>query len=97
MPSQTVNVSRGSSISFEIEGNPSSEARLDSLEVTAYTEDGNPVTVLNVIDEPPKNEYKIDALDNGEYILISTATWLPEENSEEINGYTIYGHRIRVT
>jgi hypothetical protein len=96
VPGQIVDVTKGSSIAFEIEGNPSPEARFDSLEVTAYTNEGKPVTLLDAIDEPPRNNYTIDSLDAGEYILLSTATWLPEEGGEAISGYTIYGHRIQV-
>lgn len=97
VPGNTVNVTSGSPIGFDIEGNPSPEARFDSLEVTAYTEQGEPVTVLAAVDDPPKHNYTIDVLNQGEYVLVSTATWLPEESGEAISGYAIYGHRIQVT
>ena len=96
VPGEPVNVTRGTPVGFEIEGNPSPEARFDSLEVTAYTEQGDPITVLAAIDEPPKDNYTIDTLDAGEYVLISTATWLPEQSGEAVSGYAIYGHRIQV-
>ena len=81
-------------ISFELRGNPAPEARFDSLAVTAYTKEGTPVTVLGAASG--NATYSIERLDRGEYVLIATATWIPEENSEEISGYVVYGFRIDV-
>lgn len=91
-----VNVTKGSDIEFVVRGNPAPEAQFDSLAVSALTEDGRPVTVLDP--KTPQNDtYTIDRLQEGqEYVLSAAATWTPEDRSERISGYVIYGYRISV-
>jgi hypothetical protein len=91
-----VNITRGSSVEFLVEGNPAPEARFDSLAVTAYTPAGDPVRLLDANDDPPRNSYVIDDLESGEYVLLSTATWKPDTDTERVSGYVVYGHRIYV-
>jgi hypothetical protein len=92
----SVNITRGSSVEFLVEGNPAPEARFDSLAVTAYTPAGDPVRLLDANDDPPRNSYVIDDLESGEYVLLSTATWKPDTDTERVSGYVVYGHRIYV-
>lgn len=95
--SEVVSVTKGSEIKFVIRGNPEPEAQPDSLAVSAYAEDGRPVTVLDP--RTPQNDtYTIDKLQSGEeYVLSSVATWKPDAPDEnEISGYVVYGYRISV-
>ena len=97
-----ISVDRGSQIQFAVEGNPPIEAQLDSLSVTAYTEEGRPVAVLdmltgsNSIENPPIFSFSVNKLQPGmQYILLSAATWLDPQDSPAITGYAYYGHRIK--
>jgi hypothetical protein len=96
-----VSVDHGSQIQFAVEGNPPSGAPFDSLSVTAYTEDGRPVAVLDILsvgnstENPPILSFSVSKLQPGiEYILLSTATWLDHQNTSAITGYVYYIHRI---
>ncbi len=97
-----VSVDRGSQIQFAVEGNPPSEAQLDSLSVTAYTEEGRPVAVLDMLssdlpEDPPVLSFSVNKLQPGmQYILLSTATWLDYPDSSAITGYVYYIHRISI-
>lgn len=99
-----VSVDQGSQIQFTIEGNPRIEAQFDSISVTAYTEDGRPVAVLDMVtgdnsteDRPPVLSFSVNKLQPGiQYILLSTATWLDSTDSEAITGYVYYVHRINI-
>ena len=95
---EVVNVTQGSEIKFVVRGNPEPEVQHNSLAVSAFTEDGEPVTILDP--KTPQNDtYTINRLEAGqEYVLSSVATWAPETPPEnEINGYVVYGYRINVT
>jgi hypothetical protein len=98
-----VSVDRGSQIQFAVEGNPPSEAQLDSLSVTAYTEEGRPVAVLDMLsggnstEDPRVLSFSVNKLQPGmQYILLSTATWLDYQNSPAITCYVYYIHRISI-
>lgn len=94
---RAINVTKGSTIRFEVEGNPAPEAQFDSLAVTAYAKDGQPAGLLDARGDPQDNVYAIDRLESGnEYILFSTATWTPEGDRERVSGYVVYGFRISV-
>ena len=100
--SNVVSVDVGSQIQFAVEGNSPSEAQLDSLSVTAYTEEGRPVAVLDMLSGDNSTEnfpvlsFSVNKLQPGmQYILLSTATWLDPQDSPAITGYAYYGHRIR--
>lgn len=94
--SEMINVTKGSSVEFSVQRSPAPEARFDSLTVTSYTAAGDPVMVLDASDEPPENPYVMDGLESGLYVLLSTATWVTEENTERISGYVAYGDRINL-
>lgn len=96
-----VSVDPGSQIEYTLEGNPPSESQFDSLSVTAYTEDGSPVAVLDFV-SPESTEstvysYSLNKLQPGnQYILLSTATWVDPQDTQAITGYVYYVHRISV-
>ena len=100
-------VNRGSQIQFAVEGNPPRESQFDSLSVTAYTEDGRPVAILDLLSNNNSSEgmdsaspllsFSTNRLQPGmEYILLSTATWLDYSDSSAITGYMYYIHRISI-
>ncbi len=89
----------GSQIQFVVEGSPPRQLQPDSLSVTAYTEDGISVAVLdNIGPEAAVTEVQSYSLDNLQpgtrYILLSTATWIDPEDSRALAGYVYYVHRI---
>ncbi len=101
----------GTSITYEIEGNPRSDAQPDSLFVNAYMTQWQPATVLrtgpsssltsngnNMVTNNKSSlpyAYQIN-LPKGKYIRLSTATWIADEKKPTVNGYVIYGQRIQV-
>lgn len=98
-----VSVDRESQIQFALEGNTPSESQFDSMSVTAYTEDGRPVAVLDMLtagnstQNPPVLSFSVNKLQPGmQYILLSAATWLDYPDSRAITGYMYYIHRISV-
>jgi hypothetical protein len=96
IPSLTINIKKDSVIKLVMEGVTQSEARPDSISASAYTMEGKPANVLRVITEPEKNESRVIVdLNEGEYILITTATWVPQERNQ-ITGYVSYSYRINV-
>lgn len=99
LPTKAILVEGGSTVSFAIKGNAPPEAQSDTLAVNAYTINGKPVKVINVAsdDESQKTHFAVDLEDKGkEYILMAIATWLPEENTENISGYVSYSFRINM-
>lgn len=94
-----VSVEAGSQIQFVVEGSPPRQLQPDSLSVSAYTEDGTPVAVLDdVSPETTVTEaqsYSLDNLQPGQrYILLSTATWVDLQDNRALAGYVYYVHRI---
>ena len=97
IPDKSITLEKGSIVRVVIEGNPSPESPPDGLAVAAYTEKGNPVKVLKVNEDKSKKEtsFIID-LNEGDYILMAVATWLPDEDDERITGYVAYSYRVNV-
>jgi hypothetical protein len=96
-----VPVDQASQIQFAIEGNPRIEAQFDSISVTAYTENGKPVALLDPVTtnstESTVQSFSLNKLQPGnQYILLSSATWLDYPDSEAITGYVYYVHRISI-
>ena len=94
-----VSVEPGSQIQFLVEGSPPRQLQPDSLSVSAYTEDGTPVAVLDdVSPETTVTEaqsYSLENLQPGQrYILLSTATWVDPQDTRALAGYVYYVHRI---
>ena len=94
-----VSVEAGSQIQFVVEGSPPRQLQPDSLSVSAYTEDGTPVAVLDdVSPETTVTEaqsYSLDNLQPGQrYTLLSTATWVDLQDNRALAGYVYYVHRI---
>ena len=97
LPYKTATLEKGSQVMFSIKDNPAPEAQPDSLSVTAYSaDDGTPIKVLNVSSNK-EDTFDID-LEEGKYILLAIATWLPNEgNYLTVEGYASYAFRINVT
>ena len=97
LPNKTATLEKGSQVLFSIKDNPAAEAQPDSLSITAYSADDDaPIKVLNVSSNK-KDAFDID-LEEGRYILLATATWLPNEgNYLTVEGYVSYAFRINVT
>ncbi len=78
LPNKTATLEKGSQVMFSIKDNPIPEVQPDSLSITTYSaDDGTPIKFLNVSSNK-KNTFDID-LDEGRYILLSIATWFPNE------------------
>jgi hypothetical protein len=92
LPSNIVN--KDSCIQFVITGTPRTLPP-DSLDVSAYTVDNTPVTVLDAV-ENYTSTFRI-ALDDGMYVLLSAATWDPTNADEDVDGYVIYNFLVNVT
>lgn len=98
LPEQTVNITKGSSIRFTIEGNTQPEIQPDSLSVTAYDTNGNAIKLLTLVSDDKSDSFKVD-LTNGEYILLATAVWLPGEEVARyliVGGSVVYAYKINV-
>ncbi len=95
IPNNTATIEKGSQVRFAVKDNPSPEVQPDSLSVTAYTLEGYPSKVLNVSSNKA-DTFNVE-LDEGKYILLAVATWLPnEENYLTTEGYVSYAYRIDV-
>ena len=92
-----VEVQKGSELRFDIVGNRPPESPSDSLAVTAFTQAGEPVAVLDANASPGNNTYSTGSLEAGnQYVLISTATWQADEQQQVVTGYVVYGHRVSI-
>lgn len=92
-PPQVVKVENNTSVKFKVEYINQTDALPDTLSVNVYSNDGVPIKVLDVSGSD-KSTFTID-LDEGQYVFVSTATWLPE-NNQVISGYVSYSYRINV-
>ncbi len=97
IPDQAITVENGSVVRFVIKGNAPPEAQSDGLAVNAYTIEGKPVKVLKLVDESQKASFVVDLNEKRDYILMAFATWLPQEDTENISGYVSYSYKINVT
>ena len=98
LPNQTVIIDKDSTLRLVMEGIRQSEAMPDGISATAYTTNGNPVGVLKVVDEPEEKKGSPSVLvdlEPGQYVLLTTAIWLPQENNQ-ISGYVSYSYKINV-
>jgi hypothetical protein len=100
IPNQTIAVEQGSKLYIVMNGVTLSEAQPDGISASAYAVSGEPAGVLKVIDEPKRSNKTFSLtvdLNRDEYILMTTATWLPEEiENNQIAGYISYSYRINV-
>ena len=94
LPSNIVNLNKDSCVQFVITGTPRTLPP-DSLDISAYTVDNTPVTVLDAV-ENYTSTFRI-ALDDGMYVLLSAATWDPTSIDEDVGGYVIYNFLVNVT
>jgi hypothetical protein len=93
-----VAIQEGSDVRFTVVGNRPPESPHDSLSVTTYTQAGEPVAVLDARGSLDDGTYSTSGLEGGhQYVMISTATWYPDEREEVVTGYVVYGHRVNVT
>jgi hypothetical protein len=96
VPIKSVDIEKGSTVSFAIKGNAPPEAESDSLAVNVYTIEGKPVKVLKVADELSKTPFTVDLDEGREYILMAIATWFPDDDGAEENIEKITGYSYRV-
>jgi hypothetical protein len=91
LPSDVVNIKKGSFVRFFAKGDPTILPP-SSLSIDAYTSQGKAVSVLNAT----KSESTTFALNlnEGKYILLAVATWIPR--SEDVTGYTVFTYMINV-
>jgi hypothetical protein len=94
LPSNTVNLNKNSCVQFVITGTPRTLPP-NSLDVSAYTVDNTPVTVLDAA-ENYTSTFRV-TLDEGIYVLLSAATWDPTSANEDVGGYVIYNFLVNVT
>lgn len=94
LPSNTVNLNKNSCVQFVITGTPRTLPP-NSLDVSAYTVDNTPVTVLDAA-ENYTSTFRV-TLDDGIYVLLSAATWDPTSADEDVGGYVIYNFLVNVT
>ena len=87
LPADTVEIKKDSCTQFVVKGTPRTLPP-DSLDVSAYTTNGTSVGVLNAT-EDNISTFKIN-LPQGTYILLATATWIPNTSDEYVTGYVIY-------
>ena len=96
VPNNTVTIEKGSQVKFAIKDNPAPEVQPDSLSVTAYTLNGNPYKVIDVSNNKT-DTFDVD-LNEGKYILLAVATWLPNEGTyQTIEGIVSRTYSINVT
>jgi hypothetical protein len=91
LPSDVVNIKKGSSVQFIAKGTPPILSP-SSMSIDVYTSQGEPVNVLNTT----KSTSSAVALNlsEGKYILLATATWLPR--NEDVTGYAIFSYMINI-
>jgi len=94
LPTETIEIKNGTCTQFIVRGTPSALPP-DSLDISPYSIDGTPVGVLSAT-EDNTSTFRID-LPGGEYILLSTATWIPSNEDEYVTGYVIYRFLTNVT
>jgi hypothetical protein len=91
LPSDVVNIKKGSFVQFIAKGNPLILPP-SSLSINAYTSQGKAVSVLNTT-KGTSSTFALN-LNEGKYILLATATWLP--GSEDVTGYAIFSYMVNI-
>lgn len=106
LPNNEITVKENSTVKFIVKDNNSQPGvQPSSLSVNVYTIQGKPVKILSLAENVKSNTFKID-LSKGEYIILATATWLPnKENNNSSNsssyltttgGHISYEYRINI-
>jgi hypothetical protein len=91
LPSDVVNIKKGSIVRFFAKGDPAILPS-NSLSISAYTNQGKAVGVLNTT-KAASSTFPLN-LQEGKYILLSVATWLP--GSEDVTGYAMFSYMVNV-
>jgi hypothetical protein len=91
LPSDVVNIKKGSIVQFFAKGDPAILPP-SSLSIDAYTSQGKAVGVLNTT-KAASSTFSLN-LQEGKYDLLAVATWLPR--SEDVTGYTIFTYMVNV-
>jgi hypothetical protein len=91
LPSDIVNIKKGSIVRFFAKGEPAILPS-NSLSINAYTSQGKAVGVLNTT-KAASSTFSLN-LQEGKYILLAVATWLP--GSEDVTGYAIFSYMVNV-
>jgi hypothetical protein len=107
LPNQIITVKKNSSVNFIVKGNNniSTKSQPNTLSITAYDIKGTPVKLLNTTQQAGTSMVVVN-LEKGQYILLSVATWLPQNgisssnninnNKNTIIGFVSYSYRINV-
>jgi hypothetical protein len=91
LPSDMVNIKKGSIVRFFAKREPAILPS-NSLSINAYTVQGKAVGVLNTT-KAASSTFSLN-LQEGKYILLAVATWLP--GSEDVTGYAIFSYMVNV-
>jgi hypothetical protein len=91
LPSDIVNIRKGSLVQFFAKGDPQILPS-NSLSIDAYNSQGKAVGVLNTT--KASNSTLALNLNEGKYILLAVATWIP--GSEDVTGYAIFSYMVNV-
>jgi hypothetical protein len=92
IPNNSVTVVNGSCLGFVIQNDSLTNAP-SSLSVNAYNAQGHALKVLSEVEHSNSNFFNIN-LNEGKYILLVVATWLPAE--QKVTGYVEYNFLIDV-
>lgn len=82
LPNYTMTIINGSCLGFIVQNDPLHTP--SSLSVNAYDEQGHALKVLSLIRYSKSIFFNVD-LNEGKYILLTVATWLP--TTEKVTGY----------
>jgi hypothetical protein len=91
LPSDVVDIKKGSIVRFFAKGDPAILPP-SSLSIDAYTSQGKAAGILNIT-KSTSSRFALN-LNEGKYILLAVATWLPR--SEDVTGYTIFTYMVNV-
>jgi hypothetical protein len=96
MPENAINVSQNERIQLLIQGNPKPELQPNSLSATVYFSNGTGFKVLSLAESSKRDTFNVD-LPTGKYIVLATATWLPNPDYYlTTSGYVVYAFRMNV-
>jgi hypothetical protein len=96
IPSNTINISTNKQIELLVTGNPQPELQPSSVSASVYLMNGTAVGVLSVEDKTKNSIFDIDLM-KGQYLIIATATWLPNPDTYlTTSGYVSYVFRVVV-
>lgn len=85
LPGNEITVKENSTVKFIVKGNNSQPGvQPNNLSVNAYTIQGKPIKILSLAEDVKSNTFKIN-LSKGEYILLATATWIPNNENNNNN------------